>query len=718
MPSYQWAGGARGATMLACAGNRFITRGGGFVAGMRIGINAFPLRAQGGGGRFVFTGLLGALLRLDSLNRYLIFTHLEGLNIVQQTLAAEGVDPNAPDARARVIQIPDEAQIHDYRDELDVYFGPLNNLNPRLYDRPTLGMLLDIQEQYYPENFSKAELIARQEVYPEICRCSTIVLTISQFCKQTFVEKFGIDPAKIEVVYLAPQPALVKRESDDPGRWSGDPLPDEYLFYPANCYPHKNHRLLLEALAKLRAAGRCPNVVFSGYELPGGFPLRKEIVERGLMDVCRHFAELPVDELRYVYRNARAVVLPTLFEGFCIPAVEAMACGCPVICSDLAVLHEVAGENAIYFNSANADDLVRAIEELRNNPKLRESVIQRGRAAAARFSWDASGRQLLSLFQAARDRFAWGGHVPGSVARPRIGVMLRLVGCDATKRDATDMVRNDGVPEPPVREESDDGALHATVRSIRACGYPDVVIRCVVSSEVADDDRQFLSSAGVEIVPESGNRVELQELLEFARDRELALVGAALPGNRFRPSAFDSLAWAWLEDPHRALYLGEAFEFRRDQFTGVARLRLTGDQLWKMEGFLYPEMLFLNYTQMSCWGATAIQKTGNDDPTALCLAPALDAARWRWELLRKARHSQQLFMMRRTLADCDRAALPAGAVREATRAGMFDYYHVASENPVKVGLLRRAESLVKRAARVLPMKWQDRGTRFWYYFAR
>src|SRR5687768_384759 len=194
---------------------------------MRIGINAFPLRRDGGGARYAFAGLLSALLKLGGEHHYLIFVHLEGLQLVYQILKGLGetMGGTGPDPRFRVINVVDEGQIFAHRYDFDLYFGPLNNLSPRLYDRPTVAILHDIQEQYYPEYFSKSDLIARQEVYPDICRAATTLVAISGFCKQSFVEKFGIDPSKIDVVYNAPQAELVRRggEGDD-GHWTRGPL--------------------------------------------------------------------------------------------------------------------------------------------------------------------------------------------------------------------------------------------------------------------------------------------------------------------------------------------------------------------------------------------------------------------------------------------------------------------------------------------------------------
>ena len=191
------------------------------------------------------------------------------------------------------------------------------------------------------------------------------------------------------------------------------------------------------------------------------------------------------------------------------------------------------------------------------------------------------------------------------------------------------------------------------------------------------------------------------DLRTFAAKHQLEVVGEAIEGNRFKITALDSLAWCYLTAPDKAVYLGEAMEWRGERYTGIARMRLTGDMLWKLEGFLYPELMFLNPRALADWPEGRRR--------------ALEAgAEWRWELLRAARQHGQVLLSHRTLADCDSRHVGAAA----RRAGMFDYYSVATEKSVKVRLLRRVEPVVKRAARILPMKWQDAGTRIWYHFAR
>jgi hypothetical protein len=166
-----------------------------------------------------------------------------------------------------------------------------------------------------------------------------------------------------------------------------------------------------------------------------------------------------------------------------------------------------------------------------------------------------------------------------------------------------------------------------------------------------------------------------------------------------------SLAWAYFTQPDKPVYLGESYDWNHERFTGVARLRLTGDALWKLEGFLYPEMMFINAAAMADWprGEALARQSGPE---------------WHWELLREARPAGKIFLMRRTLCDCDQVSISAAARKHAALRGINRYYRVADEKPAKVRLLRHLEPLAKSFCRLLPMPWQHAGTRIWYRMAR
>lgn len=655
---------------------------------MRIGVNAFPLRAEGGGSRYVFTGLLSALFKFDSDDHYIIFAHLQGLRLVYEALKSHGdtLGGTGPDPRVKVVRISDEGQIYGHRFDFDLLFGPLNNLQPRLYDRPTVAILHDIQDQYFPEYFDAGERIGRNEDYRDICRAATTVVTVSEFCKQTFVEKFGADPAHIEVVPNAPQHELVESHGEE--RWTGEPLAAGYLLYPANCYLHKNHATLLDAIEKLNADGLVLPVVFSGFEMRGGYPLRAEISRRKLTGQCRVFTDLPPFELRYLYRHARAVVMPTKFEGFGMPAIEAAACGVPVVCSDIPALREILGDSALYFDPDRVDDVAVKIRRIVEDASLRERLIKDGQRVAARFTWENSARRMLEIFRETRERFIWAGHKPNAIKRPRIGILIRLI------HGGTQITR--------------------TVESLLCTGYPELIIRCEPDAPLDAATTQFLISAGVEVVETNATRISdiaadagdgYGALETFANDRWLDIVGEISEGNRVKMSGLDSAAWGYFECPDKAVQLAEAMEWTGDAFVGIARLRLTGSGFWKMEGRLYPEMLFINCTAMRAWAQ------GRDT--------AMQAqAGWRWSLIHKARLDGKLFHSPRTLVDADRRSADPfthGGAAPFT-ADIAQQSHYVSTRRSRA--FNRVAPAVKVLARALPLKWQHAGTRTWYRFAR
>jgi hypothetical protein len=267
--------------------------------------------------------------------------------------------------------------------------------------------------------------------------------------------------------------------------------------------------------------------------------------------------------------------------------------------------------------------------------------------------------------------------------------------------------------------------LITTVESVLCTGYPDLVMHCEVPADLPANMRKFLKSAGVKIVEapkpaahgdakgngDSNGNGDVHavrtydELERFARENNADLVSELFEGNRLKISGLDSAAWGYLDAPDKAVYFGEVMAWRGPQFVDVARFRLTGDGLWKLEGFLFPEMMFLAPAAMDAWpeGKQVMRSAG---------------AEWRWELLRAAHSANRLFLTRRTLGDCDHHAVAAYAQAVATQAGINQFHNVATNQVARVRLLRYVEPGIKRAASVLPRKWQDAGTRLWYHLSR
>ena len=369
---------------------------------LRIGVNLFPLALAGGGMRQYVLQLLPRLVR-RSPHRFLLFHGAQA-----QPSVARLLHDLRPADRNRVLPFffEDQDQIFRQAHHFDVYFCPLNCLAPDLLDRPTVAALADVQERFFPDYFTPQERQTRAEYYPHTAHAATVLLTISEFSKTTICSAFGVPPDKVVVTPLSP--AVVEVESDWP---AGLPsLPERYFFYPANLYPHKNHALLLDALRLLRDRGVDCGCVLTGQPVQPGVDVRREITARGLDDRVVWLGHVSPAALRRLYENAAALAFPSQFEGFGLPLVEAMACGCPVVATPSGSVPEVAGDAAL-LAAGTREAFADALGRILADNGLREDLIARGRIRVARFSARARGGA-----DAGRDR-AGGGTFHAAAAR-------------------------------------------------------------------------------------------------------------------------------------------------------------------------------------------------------------------------------------------------------------------------------------------------------------
>ncbi len=189
---------------------------------------------------------------------------------------------------------------------------------------------------------------------------------------------------------------------------------DRFLLYAGGINPHKNVETLLDAYASIRTASSAPLRLVLVGELDGGVyfsaaqAVRERIAALGLDDVLLpgHVSD---EVLACLYSGAFAVVVPSLAEGFGLPAVEAAACGAPVVLSDIGPHRETLGDDALYFPPRDVSVLVERIGQLLESDMLRRSLAERGHRRVGRYSWNASAEVLRDLVHGvARERK--GGH--------------------------------------------------------------------------------------------------------------------------------------------------------------------------------------------------------------------------------------------------------------------------------------------------------------------
>jgi len=361
---------------------------------MRIGINCLPLNDKIGGLRQYFQRLVYALFVHDKVNSYFLFHSQENAH----ELEFIGNDLS----RWNTVQVMNYGDLFSKLANIDVYFCPFAILWPRPLPVPCVVNLSDIQEVYYPQFFCEAALLQRKNHFAFSTRFADSVLTVSEFSKHTIIENHGIRPDKIYVAYhSADESMFVPPQSDVLEHLH---LPDRFVFYPATHWLHKNHDALLRALLHLRSAYGCKiHCVFTGQETDNGYPLKDKIAEYGINDQVRLLGYVTNEEIRALFHRATMLCFPSLYEGFGLPLVDAMAAGCPITCSNAASIPEVVNDAALIFDPNNHEDVADKIYTLWNNRKLCEELVAKGRKRVNKFAALVMVKVHLEAFQSAFD---------------------------------------------------------------------------------------------------------------------------------------------------------------------------------------------------------------------------------------------------------------------------------------------------------------------------
>jgi glycosyltransferase involved in cell wall biosynthesis len=255
-------------------------------------------------------------------------------------------------------------------DRADVAHYPLTVPVPPA-SRPKVVTLLDVQHLDLPALFPRGERLFRRLAYDRSAHGAAHVVVISDWVRKRVIERLALDPERVHAIHLG-----VDHEHFRPDR---SVTREPFLYYPARPWPHKNHARLFEAFEALRAERPELRLVLSGAGHDAA----------GLPDGVETVGDAPLGERIALYRLAAAVVFPSLYEGFGLPPIEAMACGCPVACSRAGSLPEVVGDAAVLFDPTDAAAIAAGVlEALARADELSTRGIER----AASFTWDATAR--------------------------------------------------------------------------------------------------------------------------------------------------------------------------------------------------------------------------------------------------------------------------------------------------------------------------------------
>lgn len=374
---------------------------------MRVGVNALHLGPAIGGLRQYFESLLPALQEADPGSEYLLF-HTAANAAAVEALAQPGT-------KVRGVRVGRARDVRGLLDRFDLYFCPFGILDPRPLPVPSAVTLVDVQEKHLPELFTAAEHWNRALHFEGSTRQADAVITISEFSRASIARHHDLPEERIHVAPLSPDPRLLS--APEPPEGFARSLPEGFVLYPANHWRHKNHQLLLEAARRLRdEQGQVVPLVFTGFEQPNGFPLARAVRELGLEAQTRLLGFVTIPELAHLYRRARAMCFPSLFEGFGLPLVEAMALGCPVAAADASSVPEVVGDAAQLFDPRDVGGCAEALWRVLGDEPLRHGLIEAGLERARLFTPRRMAAAHLEAFEAARSRFSFTAYLRRRVA--------------------------------------------------------------------------------------------------------------------------------------------------------------------------------------------------------------------------------------------------------------------------------------------------------------
>ena len=274
------------------------------------------------------------------------------------------------------------------------------HLLPRL-PRSTATVLTvhDLIFEHFPQHHTLSNRLFLKLAMPLFVRRADGVIAVSHSTKGDLVERYGTSPAKIHVIHegiderFAPigPPGVHGVKS----RYSPD---RPYLLMVGTLEPRKNHAAALDVLVRLKAQEFPHRLVIAGGKGWLFDPIQRQVDELGLTDDVVFAGFVPDDSLPALYTGAACVLMPSLFEGFGFPVLEAMACGVPVVCSNVSSLPEVAGDAALLVEPTDGDALFSAVRRVLSEPDLARYLGAAGERQAAGFRWDHCAAETANLY--------------------------------------------------------------------------------------------------------------------------------------------------------------------------------------------------------------------------------------------------------------------------------------------------------------------------------
>jgi len=381
---------------------------------MKIGIDArFLTHPQPGGFKTYTESLISALARVDTTNEYFLYTDRPYGDLIGSL--------NNPNFHGRVVSselpfvgVPWREQVmlagYAKKDQVDIFHSPCLTA-PLNLDCPLVITVHDMIWAF-PEKFSRSGSLSVKrrlmEWYNRMIptyssKRADAVITVSHAARESIMEHLKLKDGRLFVTHEAPNPFFkriedVQRIESVQQKYN---LPQKFVLAIGSADPRKNISRLVDAYALLPT--ELKNIYHLAIVWTHSFladELSDQIEKLQLTNNIHFLKSVPNDDLVVLYSITSLFAFPSLYEGFGLPPLEAMACGAPVVAADNSSIPEIVGEAALLFDSQDVEEMSSVMKRILNNDPLRLSLSQKGIERATSFSWDKCARETMAVYQA------------------------------------------------------------------------------------------------------------------------------------------------------------------------------------------------------------------------------------------------------------------------------------------------------------------------------
>lgn len=366
---------------------------------MRIGIDFHAAERDGSGNCTYIRNLVEALVRIDQANQYVLYVADRAHPYYARFTDAGNVRIRETGmAKNPFLRIP-FLGLQTYSDAIDVLHSQY--ISPPFHRGKSVVIVHDLAFLHFPECFHGFERYRSTFMIPRNARAADQVLTVSQYSKDDIVAKCRVPADKVTVTYngrdtrFSPvQPADAAAVLNTYG------LSGPYILAVGRLDPRKNLLRLIEAFNLIKKGGQVAHKLV----IIGKPDYRSHEIEQALVENRQDIimaGYVPNDELAAFYSAASVFVYPTIFEGFGLPCLEAMSCGCPVVSSRTSSIPEVVGDAAILVDPYQVSEIAAAMKKVIADPLLSAALKRKGTEQAKKFDWETTARRTLAVYEKA-----------------------------------------------------------------------------------------------------------------------------------------------------------------------------------------------------------------------------------------------------------------------------------------------------------------------------